>query len=307
MERILHSRTTTSSQMTPLEYILTEILDASSSHLPYCSFFDKCGVTQAYEIISLSENDFETTTFFTSPEPVTDETVPVATTLNKVQRNKLSKIISWFNHQGDDVSDETWYALTANTLRYWKPAVSKAPTIPDTVSRTTESPSSKFRKGIKNHPVTYAKFHEDRFWTNWDTNIRIMLRVQGAPNVLNSKDVPITEAEIEVFTDQQTYVFGIFNETVLTTQGRDIIKRHSDALDAQAVYCDLVAVYSHGINAKLSASNLSAKLTNYHHDTVKSKTCVSFLTNWRSLVYNLDRIKPDSLSESQKCPGSKTL
>jgi hypothetical protein len=54
---------------------------------------------------------------------------------------------------------------------------------------------------------------------------------------------------MDTFVEMQNFVFGMFNDILLTPCARGILHKHVDELDAQAVYRNLFALYGKGINA----------------------------------------------------------
>jgi hypothetical protein len=98
----------------------------------------------------------------------------------------------------------------------------------------------------------------------------------------------------------QNFVFGVFNDILLTPCARGILHKHVDESDAQTVYRDLVASYGKGINLQITATSIETKLTLYSFVTSKHKTCVAFLTTWRNMIYNLERINKFPLPDHQK-------
>jgi hypothetical protein len=117
--------------------------------------------------------------------------------------------------------------------------------------------------------------------------------------VLDPDYLPETVNETDTFVEMQNFVFGVFNDILLTPRARGILHKHVDELDAQAVYRDLVASYGKGINAQITATSIETKLTLYLFATSKSKTCVAFLTTWRNLIYDLELINKFPLPDHQ--------
>jgi hypothetical protein len=71
------------------------------------------------------------------------------------------------------------------------------------------------------------------------------------------------------FWKLQNFVFGVFNSILLTPCGHAILHKHVDELDAQLVYCHLVAFYGKGIYAQITATSIETKLTLYSFATAR--------------------------------------
>ncbi|EEC42572.1 predicted protein [Phaeodactylum tricornutum CCAP 1055/1] len=291
--------------MDPLEHVLVNLLGATTSDSSYRRFFEEYGITQASELASITENRLATVSYGVLTPSVGDTPATIVCMfLPPAQQDRILKIVKWFLSKGTNVTNKTWLELTPEVLEYWQPASAiVAPATPvgsDARSSSVKSAAAKFRKTIKNHFVPYPKFSEDRFWVTWNTNIRIKLRVHGVQLVLDPDYLPETVDETDTFVEMQNFAFGVFNNILLTPRAHGILHKHVDELDAQAVYRDLVASYGKGINAQITATSIETKLTLYSFATSKSKTCVAFLTTWRNLIYDLERINEFPLPDHQK-------
>jgi hypothetical protein len=304
MARQLRSRIIPALTMDPLEHALVNLLGAMTPDLSYHRFFEEYGITQASELASITENRLATVSYGVLTPSVGDTPATIVCMfLPPAQQDRILKIVKWFLSKGTDVTNETWLELTTEVLEYWQPASAiVAPATPvgsDTRSSFVESAATKIRKTIKNHSVLYPN-SEDRFWVTWNTNIRIKLRTHGVQLVLDPDYLPETVDETDTFVEMQNFIFGVFNDILLTPRARGILHKHVDELDAQAVYCNLVASYGKGVNVQITATSIEMKLTLYSFATSKSKTCVAFLTTWRNLIYNLERINKFPLPDHQK-------
>jgi hypothetical protein len=226
MARQLRSRIILALTMDPLEHVLVNLLGATTPDLSYRRFFEEYGITQASELVSITENRLATVSYgVLTPSGGDTPATIVCMFLQPAQQDRILKIVKWFLSKGTDVTNETWFELTPEVLEYWQPASAiVAPATPvgsDARSSFVESAAAKFRKTIKNHSVPYPKFSEDRFWVTWNTNIRIKLRIHGVQLVLDPDYLPETVDETDTFFEMQNFVFG-----VLTPCARGILHKH---------------------------------------------------------------------------------
>lgn len=238
--------------MDPLEHVLMNLLGATTPDLSYCRFFEEYGIFQASKLASITKNRLATVSYGVLTPSVGDTPATIVCMfLPPAQQDQILKIVKWFLSKGTNVTNKTWLELTPEVLEYWQPASAivtpATPVGSDAWSSFVKSTAAKFRKTIKNHSVPYPKFSEDCFWVTWKTNICIKLCIHGVQFVLDPDYLPETVNKTDTFAEMQNFVFGVFNNILLTPCAREILHNHVDELDAQAVYRNLVALYGKGI------------------------------------------------------------
>ncbi len=173
-------------------------------------------------------------------------------------------------------------------------------------SSSARSPAEDFRKGIKRDPNLFDAFKNDDGWDNYKRSLEIQARAQNVSNVLDDSYVPTTNDDKELFQEQQKYMFSVFEKTLKTQNGLNILRSHHNNSDAQQVWKELCQKYVKSTRADIQAGNLmtyisSAKLG----DSSWKGTTEDFIIHWENQVR-----KYHSLVETaeQLSPGiQKTL
>jgi hypothetical protein len=293
----------TRSDNTALEHILNVLLEQptiSSMDTTIPSFracFNEAGVDCASDFISITPSTYGGVSF-SSLKDGTDKD----NNLNVVQIKKLSSLVSWFR-QTTASSATKWFELTEDAFRSWRtqpepstaadPAAAVAPP-------TTDSSITDFRKGVKCSISDYKAFKEDRYFNSWQWHLQTTARSHNVDNVINLNYVPSTPEETSLLEKQNSFVYSVLEQTVLTPDGILIIHVHSDTGDAPAVYADLVDRYGKYTAAQLAASELESDLAGFRIDASWTKTNLAFLIEWTTKTLDLDSVLEQPITESQK-------
>jgi hypothetical protein len=72
-------------------------------------------------------------------------------------------------------------------------------------------------------------------------------------------------------------MYSVFEQCILTTKSKHIVKLHEHTWDAQKVYAGLIEVYEEDLSASLAASNLCTQITVLRLDCKWKKGIETFL------------------------------
>ena len=92
-----------------------------------------------------------------------------------------------------------------------------------------------FKKGIKRDVSSYPKFTDDKFWDTWKMTVQAQARAHDLEEVLDEGYTPTAADDIILFEQKQNFMYAVFLQTVHTSTGRAIVKRHHSSGSAQKV------------------------------------------------------------------------
>jgi hypothetical protein len=220
-----------------------------------------------------------------------------------IQVKKLTTLLSWF-HQVTHPSITRWFDLTGVDLKAWRTRsdpTSLKETMPLTVTTTTSSAITDFRKSVKRSISDYKPFKEDRYFKSWNQHLQTTARSHNVDNVINLSYIAATPDKISLLTEQKRFVFSVLEQTVLTSDGMLLVRIHSDSGDATKVYFDPVERYGKSTAAQLAATELEEAISTFRLDANWKKPTLAFLAAWTTKLIDLDQVLEHSVTASQKC------
>jgi hypothetical protein len=82
-----------------------------------------------------------------------------------------------------------------------------------------------FKRGIKRNPSQFPILKDDKQWDGWNcSHHNAQARAQGVDDVMNSTYKPSTTEVKALFEVKQTYMFAVFEKTLLTDQGKAYVR-----------------------------------------------------------------------------------
>jgi hypothetical protein len=73
-----------------------------------------------------------------------------------------------------------------------------------------------FKRGKKRDPLQFPILKDDKQWDGWNRFHIAQARAQGVVDVMNSEYKPTTTEDKALFEVKQTYMFAVFEKTLLT-------------------------------------------------------------------------------------------
>ena len=82
--------------------------------------------------------------------------------------------------------------------------------------RTSQTPAETFKKSIKRDANLFPTFKDGKFRDNWGRSTLAIARAQDAVEVLNHDFSPLTDPEIEPFTEKKKFMHSVFASVLKT-------------------------------------------------------------------------------------------
>ena len=258
------------------------------------------GIIEIEDFISLDDATIDS---FTYDRTANDTNVP----LNAGSHNLAKIFITYFGYRvriNDPIED--WTSLTADefntfrlgpklaTLRLGAQPTTTPPPSRSTTSTTTHAssrtPAENFQRGIKRDPTLFPTLKDEKFNDEWHRAFYNQARAQGVEKVLDATYVPSTAEEIDLFDEQQKYVYAVLTTNVRTDDGKVFIRDHHSDHDAQRVYAKLHQHHLQSTKAKIASSDLLTYITSARIGSGDWKGSThGFVLHWQNQVHLYER------------------
>ena len=127
----------------------------------------------------------------------------------------------------------------------------------------------------------------------WRRHLRATAMSQDVDDVLNKDYAPTTPEDADLFQEKKKFMHSVFERTLLTDQGKALVRQHESAYDSQITYKHLSACYEENAKAALDSSSLLAYITTARIDEWKGSG-ESFILNWKEKVRQYELlVKPE--------------
>jgi hypothetical protein len=143
-----------------------------------------------------------------------------------------------------------------------------------------------FKRGIKRDPSQFPILKDDNQWDGWNRSHIAQARAQGVVDVMNSEYKPTTTEDKALFEVKQTYMFAVFEKTLLTDQGKAYVREYEKKSDAQSIYRRISEHAIKSTKASLKASTILSYITSCKlgEGSAWRGPTSSFILHWQNQV-----------------------
>jgi Reverse transcriptase (RNA-dependent DNA polymerase) len=161
-----------------------------------------------------------------------------------------------------------------------------------------------FLKGIKRDKSQYPELKDDRSFDDWKRAFKAIAATHHIFNVFDEAYTPTNDAQQMLWREQQQFIYTVFNETLKTDVGKDLLKEHEPTYDARAIWLALIEDAKTSTKGKLMASDILGWIVSYKYSpNVWKGTAHSFLLHWEGKLRqyeNFSTNRQDKFSDNQK-------
>ncbi|CAJ1959625.1 unnamed protein product [Cylindrotheca closterium] len=138
--------------------------------------------------------------------------------------------------------------------------------------------AEEFDWGIKLDANLYPTLSDDKQWDSYRHNLEATCCTHGLKQVLDPKYQPTSLNEQDLFDRHQSFLYRVFVRTLLTDQGKKIVRRYNKTYDDQSIYRDLCKFYTQSIKATSTANTKLQWLTTLNSPQTNGLVviCLSF-------------------------------
>ena len=162
------------------------------------------------------------------------------------------------------------------------------------------TPTSAFKQGIRRDPTLFPKFKDSKFWDNFKRSLLATARAQDVEDILDPNFIP---TDMDLFNEQQKYMYSVFEKTLLTDQAKAFVREHENDFDAQKVYSKTLTHYTKSTRAMLDKSQLLSYITSARIGASNWKgTTEGFIIHWEEQMRLYETLSEttEHFSDSQK-------
>ena len=164
---------------------------------------------------------------------------------------------------------------------------------PNLQHNRSHAPAESFKKGVKRDSTMHNTFKDGKQWDTWRRHLRATAMAQDVDDVLNKDYAPTTPEDADLFQEKKKFMYSVFERTLLTDQGKALVRQHESAYDSQITHKHLSACYEENVKAALDSSSLLAYITTARIDEWKGSS-ESVMLNWQEKVRQYELlVKPE--------------
>ena len=246
--------------------IVTELLGFSADD-PGAQAFARANINSVLDLMDLEDDDVENLEFNASTDPDNPDIRGLdrgTMQLVRLVRSYLRLIVlrdgsptnvAWETLEADDFDE---YRMTRSVPGAQLPAATTSTT---TTTRPSYTPVQTFKRNMKLDPSAFPTLKDDRYHDAWHRSVQNNARSQFVDNVIDPTYVPPTAEDGDLFDAQQKYMYSVFDKTVLTDRGKEIVRKYQATYDAQKVYKELHDYHHASTLARMSSSTLLTYIT----------------------------------------------
>jgi Reverse transcriptase (RNA-dependent DNA polymerase) len=269
----------------------------------------KEGFVDILQVLTIDDDDIESLEY---PDP-DDATKSLPIRKGDIGMLKCFKAyVNYRNMSGNPIDDADWLSLTQAEFDSFRIDPSNllrvASVTAPLASRNTNASARYsmvdiFRRGIKRDPSLFPTLKDEKYNDSWHRSFETQARAQDVYNVLNPNYKPMTQEEMDLFVEQQKYVYAVLESKVLTDFGKSLVRDHEQDFNAQLVYKKLQAHHLKSTKALIESSTILSYITSVRLGNGEWKgSTESFIINWMNQVRLYERQVPtsDYFSDGQK-------
>jgi hypothetical protein len=297
-----------------LTYIVVTVMNQPEDG-PMAKSLAKAMIDNVEDLGSLLETDIEKFSFI-----ATAGEDPIA--IGPGHRGILRAFIAFIRYRAaqDNPIDDNWNEITKaefdtyrvgpsfNGTIFGSPLVNNpgipAASIPAASSTHARDAVADFKRGIKRDPSQFPILKDDKQWDGWHRSHNAQARAQGVEDVMNSTYKPTTTEDKALFEVKQTYMFAVFEKTLLTDQGKAYAREYEKESDAQSIYRRISEYAIKSTKASLEASTILSYITSCKlgEGSAWCGPTASFDLHWQNQVrlYETQVEKEEYFSNGQK-------
>ena len=281
-----------------LKHLVTTVIECTETDQPFI-WTQLMGITSPPKLMTVATDPEELErSLYVQPPPVGDkETKPTEFILTPTNQKTISLLGKFIHHQWIDgktdfssCTSQDFYDFCASDI---DPNGTPAPAPQPVAPTTPRPPSITYSK----RDVSAYKEISQRFnFYSWIIQSKGTAISQGVSTPFDPNYVPASLQERQQFEIDNAFVYTVAAACIKYPSGREIVNRHAQDLDGQAVLQALQDEAESPIIRKTSKDILEKKLKNMSADPEKwTKPLENFLTTWSTLKLQLEGVMGTNL------------
>ena len=212
----------------------------------------------------------------------------------------LKHIVNHLANSGDLYDDDHWLKMDKQTFKLMiaqlamrstagNPGSTTTTPTTTTVTSSPYTPAQSFKKGIRRDPSAFPVLKQQKYYQSWKRTFVGQAHAQDVANVVAKPLYQPPDAQAaELFALQQDFMYAVFQNTLLTDKGKEIVREHTADRDAQTVFEKLETHASLSTEATIEIQKLVTFLTTTRLDSSWKGTFSGFITHWKQQLMNYE-------------------
>jgi len=155
-------------------------------------------------------------------------------------------------------------------------------------SAGTNNPVDAFKKGIKCETSQYPVLKDVCFFDKFEMEFMTLARVHDIEEVFDTKYVPATQAEKDLFNEKQKFAMSVLVHSIKTDVGITLVRKFYKDCKAQEYWCKIREEATRSTRADLELMMLQDKLFSTRIDTNWHGDLEGFLLYWNGLLVKIE-------------------
>ena len=109
------------------------------------------------------------------------------------------------------------------------------------------------KKYIKRNQTLFPTLKDEKCQDSWHRSFVNQCRAQDLEEIINPNCVPQSVEEQEIFKWKQKWVYAVLESKVLTSKGKEIVRRHDKDANAQLAHKELLVHHTSSTSAQIAA------------------------------------------------------
>jgi hypothetical protein len=287
------TRTMAQDPVSALNHLRTAVLGEKADDGIFAKVFEELGIEDIEDFMFIEPEQFKAKEL----------------KLKVLQVQKMVVAQTWYRNQ-PDATISTWFELTSESLKsfaakgiYLQAKPTPVPSLSSTqvpddselvpapsAASSAPSPAESFLRGIKRDVTQYHDFADDKKWLVWKRHLKAMAPIHGLECILEKDYKPETEAEKELFKQQQYFAFSIFSRCLKTSKSLKFLRDFEETHDAHKLYHTLVEAYEGGVTQELHEETVRNQLQKLQLNSSWTRSLESFLVSFEHKLLDLTDI-----------------
>ena len=127
-------------------------------------------------------------------------------------------------------------------------------------------------------------------WDDWKRKTVTTVDAHGCENVIDENYVPSTPDEIELFKEQNKFMYNVFVTILQTPMGMHYVREQETTCNAQKVWINYCNYMKSSTKAHLQLKDLMTELISLQLTTNYSGTTMDFIVKWLDKMHLYERL-----------------
>ncbi len=157
----------------------------------------------------------------------------------------------------------------------------------------TQLELSNFKRGMKRDVSHYTPLKDEKYFEAYKRDLEATAASHLCSEILDEHySPPLDSASRELYELKQQVMYSVFNKTLLTNIGKNIVRKYRFSMDAQSVWKDFEKAMSKSAKGDNERRRLHSYISNIVYDSSWRGTTETFVLHFHEQLRQLDELTP---------------